>query len=221
MSDDEADFTQVFRGYDKDEVAKAIQSLRRELIQANTQNAEAGREVKRLAARIDDLNAEIEEVGSPTFSGLGTKLENTLRVAEEQSTRVIAQADIDAEKLRAATTDEVQLLRHNALEQAERTLSDAAVKARRVLDDVRVEADDVRARAQDDQAQIVQDAVRDASLIRGAVATEAAEARARVKREVAAIRSEADREAAEVRVVAQREPTEAREIAAGLTNETE
>ena len=43
MSDDEADFTQVFRGYDKDEVTKAVQSLRRELIHANTQNAEAGR----------------------------------------------------------------------------------------------------------------------------------------------------------------------------------
>ena len=127
MSDDEADFTQVFRGYDKDEVAKAIQSLRRELIQANTQNAEAAREVKRLATRIDDLNAEIEEVGNPTFSGLGTKLENTLRVAEEQSTRVIAQADIDAEKLRAATNDDVELLRQNAVEQTERTLSDAAV----------------------------------------------------------------------------------------------
>jgi len=83
---DEADFTQVFRGYDKEEVDRAIQGLRRDLIQANSQGTEANKEIKRLTAHIDDLNAEIEEVGSPTFSGLGTKLENTLRVAEEQST---------------------------------------------------------------------------------------------------------------------------------------
>ena len=118
MATDEADFTQVFRGYDKDEVDKAIQGLRRDLIQANAQSTESAKEVKRLAARIDDLNAEIEEVGSPTFSGLGTKLENTLRVAEEQSTRVIAQADIDAEKLRTSAAAEIDALKRQAAEHA-------------------------------------------------------------------------------------------------------
>ncbi|WP_035880636.1 DivIVA domain-containing protein, partial [Cryobacterium sp. MLB-32] len=69
MPNDESDFTQVFRGYDKDEVAKALQGLRRDLIKANTHSAESSKEVRRLSAQIDELNAIIEEVGSPTFSG--------------------------------------------------------------------------------------------------------------------------------------------------------
>ena len=59
-----------------------------------------------LLGKLDDLQAELDETGSPTYAGLGTKLENTLRVAEEQSTRLISQADIDAEKLRTTTTAE-------------------------------------------------------------------------------------------------------------------
>ena len=90
MAVEETEFTQVFRGYDKDEVDKALGGLRRDIIAANTQAADAAKENKRLLARIEELTAELEEVGSPTFSGLGTKLENTLRVAEEQSTRRIS-----------------------------------------------------------------------------------------------------------------------------------
>jgi DivIVA domain-containing protein len=41
VATDDENFTQVFRGYDKDEVDKAIQGLRRELIKSNTQSAES------------------------------------------------------------------------------------------------------------------------------------------------------------------------------------
>ncbi|WP_159607442.1 DivIVA domain-containing protein, partial [Agromyces humi] len=114
MAVEETEFTQVFRGYDKDEVDKSINGLRRDIINTNTQLAEQAKENKRLHARIEELTAELEEVGSPTFSGLGTKLENTLRVAEEQSTRLIAQADIDAE------LPQCPLQRRSAREQAHR-----------------------------------------------------------------------------------------------------
>ncbi|HEX6366954.1 MAG TPA: DivIVA domain-containing protein, partial [Agromyces sp.] len=131
MAVEETEFTQVFRGYDKDEVDKSLNALRRDIITANTKIAEQGKEHKRLLARIEELTAELEEVGSPTFSGLGTKLENTLRVAEEQSTRLIAQADIDAEKLRRAAEDEAHLMRSDAHELAERTLTEARSQANR------------------------------------------------------------------------------------------
>ena len=114
LATDETEFTQVFRGYDRDEVDKVIQGLRRDVITSNNHATEAAKDIKRLNARIDELSAELEEVGSPTFSGLGTKLENTLRVAEEQSTRLIAQADIDAEKLRSSASGEVEKIRSQA-----------------------------------------------------------------------------------------------------------
>ena len=79
MAVEETEFTQVFRGYDKDEVDRSINALRREIITANNATGELQKENKRLLTRIDELTGELEEVGSPTFSGLGTKLENTLR----------------------------------------------------------------------------------------------------------------------------------------------
>ncbi|MDZ4046133.1 MAG: DivIVA domain-containing protein, partial [Rhodoglobus sp.] len=120
MAAGDTEFSTEMRGYRKDEVDAAIQELRRELIKANTDRAEAAKEVKRLLAVNEDLQAELDETGSPTYSGLGTKLENTLRVAEEQSTRLIAQADIDAEKLRSTVTAEVTKLRSDAAEEAQR-----------------------------------------------------------------------------------------------------
>ena len=75
MAVEETEFTQVFRGYDKDEVDRSINALRREIIAANNATGELQKENKRLLTRIEELTAELEEVGSPTFSGLGTKLD--------------------------------------------------------------------------------------------------------------------------------------------------
>src|SRR5680860_1057430 len=111
MASDDDDFSTAMRGYNREEVDKAIQDLRRELIKANSDKVESAREIKRLAATVRDLESEIEETGSPSYSGLGTKLENMLRVAEEQSTRLISQADIDAERLRSSVQLEVNRMR--------------------------------------------------------------------------------------------------------------
>ena len=132
-TDDEA-FTTAMRGYNRDEVDSAIQDLRRELIKANTDKAEATKEVKRLTATVEDLQAEIEETGSPTYSVLGSKLENILRVAEEQSTRLISQADIDAEKLRNSVQSEIHQLRVESMETAEKLVAEAHEKAGSILE---------------------------------------------------------------------------------------
>ena len=92
MAADDTTFGTEMRGYRKDEVDAVLQELRRELNKANTERTEAAKEITRLLAVNEDLQAELDETGSPTYSGLGTKLENTLRVAEEQSTRLISQA---------------------------------------------------------------------------------------------------------------------------------
>src|SRR3954466_10543259 len=113
------------RGYKKDAVDAAIQELRRELIKANADRAEALKEAKRIAAVAEDLQAELDETGTPTYSGLGSKLENTLRVAEEQATRLISHADIDAERLRSAIQGEAQRVSVESTEAAQRILNDA------------------------------------------------------------------------------------------------
>lgn len=72
-TDDEA-FSTAMRGYNREEVDNAIQDLRRELIKANSDKADNAKELKRLSAMVADLQAELDETGSPTYSGLGTKL---------------------------------------------------------------------------------------------------------------------------------------------------
>jgi cell division septum initiation protein DivIVA len=134
MAADDTDFGTEMRGYRKEAVDKAIQDLRRELIKANADRAEGAKEIKRLAAVAEDLQAELDETGTPTYSGLGTKLENTLRVAEEQSTRLISQADIDAEKLRNSVKNEIQKLSTDAHETADRLVSEATAQSKQVLE---------------------------------------------------------------------------------------
>src|SRR3954465_7188727 len=140
------------RGYNREEVDRALKDLRRELIAANSANTEAQKELKRLSAQVEELSSELEEVGSPTYSGLGHRLENTLRIAEEQATRLIAQADIDAERLRTGVQADIDAerrrtgvqadidrLKLEAADHAERTLLDARNRAADLLESARAE----------------------------------------------------------------------------------
>ena len=65
MAADDTTFSTEMRGYRKEEVDSAIQDLRREVIKANTERAESAKEVKRLLAVNEDLQAELDESGSP------------------------------------------------------------------------------------------------------------------------------------------------------------
>ena len=114
MAADEAEFGTELRGYRKDDVDAALGDLRRELIKANADRAEMAGNVKHLQTRLDDLQTELEEAGTPTYSGLGSKLEQTLRLAEQQSTLLISQADIDAEALELLTDSVLLFVRQTS-----------------------------------------------------------------------------------------------------------
>src|SRR5690606_26976782 len=97
---DDWEFPHAFRGYDKHAVDKALQELRREVIQANAQAAEATKEVGRLTAELNELRSELEESSLPSYAGLGRKLELVLRNAEEESTRLIGETELRANRTR-------------------------------------------------------------------------------------------------------------------------
>lgn len=121
MANDEAEFGTELRGYRRDDVDRALNDLRRELIKSNTDRADAAKEIRLLQSRVSELQGELDEAGTPTYSGLGTRLESTLRVAEEQSTRLISQADIDAQRLRASSRAEADRTVREAQEEARDT----------------------------------------------------------------------------------------------------
>ena len=101
MAQEESEFTSAMRGYNREEVDSAISDLRREVAESKAAATERANEAERLRARVDELSGELEEVGRPTYSGLGTRLESTLRLAEQQSTRLLVQADETADRILA------------------------------------------------------------------------------------------------------------------------
>ena len=61
MAVDDAGFGTELRGYKKDEVDQALGELRRDLIKANQAKTDLSKDVKRLQAVTDDLQAELDE----------------------------------------------------------------------------------------------------------------------------------------------------------------
>ncbi len=85
---------------------RALNDLRRELIKSNNDRADAAKEIRLLQSRVAELQGELDEAGTPTYSGLG----NTARVHPPRGRGAVdpahSQADIDAQRLRASSRAE-------------------------------------------------------------------------------------------------------------------
>jgi DivIVA domain-containing protein len=221
MANTEQEFTTELRGYKRSEVDEVINDLRAELIQAAKDRGNLLNEVTTLKEHVAAIDAAGGESLSPTYSGLGSRLEAILRIAEEQSTRIIGQADIDAERMISNAKLEAQSLLEAAQREAERIALDSDNRAANTLEGSTDTAEKLRQEAEAQAKRITDEAVEEASAIRGAVATESAKMRASAKRETEALRAEGKREIAELKVVAERELNLAREQASALSKEIE
>ena len=112
MSEPAQQFSPAFRGYNRDEVDERVgaltghiatlQSHLESLQQAHRQASHAGDEQRQLIA---DLQEQVAELGASGYSGLGLRVEKSLQVAEDHAQRLMAQADLDAEKLRRSSEE--------------------------------------------------------------------------------------------------------------------
>jgi cell division septum initiation protein DivIVA len=221
MALDDSDFTTELRGYKRSEVDDVIRDLRGEIIKASKDRQSALEELKVLQEQLLTLQATGGTDATQTFAGLGGRLETMLRIAEEQSTRLIGQADIDAERMIARAKAEASDILEAASRDAQRLVQDAQNSATTTVANATAEATVMAAEAKADAERVRQEAIDEASAIRGAVATEAAKMRATAKRETEALRSEVKREISELKVVAERELNTARSDAAALAREIE
>lgn len=221
MANTEQEFTTELRGYKRSEVDEVINDLRAELIKASKDRGNLLDEVSALKEHLAALEATTGESFPPSYSGLGSRLEAVLRIAEEQSTRIIGQADIDAERMIGNAKLEAQSLVEAAEREAERLTTDAANRAANTVDGAQAQAEKLVHDATEEAQRLTDEAVAEASAIRGAVATEAAKMRASAKRETEALRTEVKREISELKVVAERELNQAREQASELSKEVE
>ena len=112
------DFAKVMRGYDPHQVDEHIRQLATE-VRRHQEDAVAARR------DLNDAHRQIQEQERPTYSGLGARIEQLLRLAEEQATELVqaarseaneikAAAKVDGAELRAAAENEAAELRANA-----------------------------------------------------------------------------------------------------------
>lgn len=221
MAADGSEFTTELRGYKRSEVDEVLSDLRGELIKASRDRQRALDELTAVRRELDEIKASVEQGDNPSVAGLGGRLEAVLRIAEEQSTRIISQADIDAEMIIGSAKDEAKALREQSASEAERIVADAESQARAVKEAAQETAEALLSEVREEAERLRNEAMEEAAAIRGAMATEAANLRASAKRETEALRAEVKREVAELKVVADRELNQARREASDLQREIE
>src|ERR1700745_87802 len=89
------DFAQVMRGYDQHQVDEYLKQLDAEMRQHRDQ-------VQALQQELSDAHRQLREQERPTYSGLGSRIEQLLRLAEEQATEIVGEARSAANELPAA-----------------------------------------------------------------------------------------------------------------------
>src|SRR5512142_1020387 len=99
------------RGYDKAQVDEKIHSLESRLREARAQLEEVDARAMKLAGEVSDAHRQLREVERPSYSGLGARIEQLLRLAEEQASDVIAAATKDAEEALAQARVEASQVR--------------------------------------------------------------------------------------------------------------
>ncbi|MBO0817111.1 MAG: DivIVA domain-containing protein, partial [Actinobacteria bacterium] len=89
------EFAKVMRGYDQHQVDEFIKQLDGEVRQYREQMQAQQRELA-------EAHRQLREQERPTYSGLGSRIEQLLRLAEEQATEIVQEARAAANELNAA-----------------------------------------------------------------------------------------------------------------------
>ena len=76
------EFATVMRGYDRHQVDEHIRQIEAEVRQHREQT-------QGLRQQLTDAHRQIQEQERPTYSGLGARIEQLLRLAEEQATELV------------------------------------------------------------------------------------------------------------------------------------
>ncbi len=114
LSGEETEFPLVMRGYDRELVDDALRDLRRELLQLSGQNAQLAAELRETSNRMIAAEKELEEVGEPSYAGVGAKAALILSTSEEQAKRLVLDAETEAAITKKNLNEELEEQRREA-----------------------------------------------------------------------------------------------------------
>ena len=153
MAEEYSEFAITMRGYDRAQVDRKLEQLSRQLADARREVASLDQRAMTLAGELADAQRRLRESDKPTYAGLGSRIEQLLRSAEEQSASVLSKANAEADALLTRT-------RTNAKNLSERSASEAATllaDARREEANLREGADDYVAQSLGELAGLISD----------------------------------------------------------------
>ena len=120
------DFARVMRGYDPHQVNEHLKQIDGDVRQHRDQ-------AQALQQELTDAHRQLQEQERPTYAGLGSRIEQLLRLAEEQATEIVQEARTEANELNAAAKVEAAELRAAAENEA----AELRANAKRETDDLR------------------------------------------------------------------------------------
>src|SRR5713101_1380740 len=131
------EFVTVMRGYDRQQVDEHIRQIDAEVRQHREQAQAMQRE-------LSEAHHQFHEQDRPTYTGLGARIEQLLRLAEEQATEVVQTARSEANEIKATAKADATELRAGA----ENDATELGANAKRVTDEQQAatehEADSIR-----------------------------------------------------------------------------
>lgn len=121
------------RGLDPEQVDVALGDVKVELARLEAERTEIDKRVDTLSREVAEVRSALKRSSAkPSFSDLGAAFEQTLRVAEEQAGKLLADAQkLSAETRRSAEVDAKTLV-DTAKKQADKTVAEAETRAARL-----------------------------------------------------------------------------------------
>jgi cell division septum initiation protein DivIVA len=167
-------------GYNRSEVDQYIAWLQKNLADVESYNSMAIREQQSLRERLVELESQLKANKSPGYAQLGAKFEETLRLAEVESAKLINDAGKEALKIRETTKAEAERLRFEVEDEVNKIRTKATREAKAELGKAKADAGEIREQAEDELQRVQAE-------------------RASLDKEAAVVRSDADNYAAKVR----------------------
>ena len=90
MGGDRFEFAITMRGYDRTQVDQRLDALNRQLAEARREVANLDQRAMTLTGELADARRRLREADKPSYAGLGSRIEQLLRSAEEQSASVLS-----------------------------------------------------------------------------------------------------------------------------------
>ncbi len=202
-------FPMAFRGYEKESVDAQIKDLLGELSVTKQNLRHRQQEVESARIDIAQLREKLKNNTNFGYADLGSQFEQTLRVAEEQAKKLIADASQESIRIRDTAQAEADQIVRKAeatvarmLVEAEQKVADISLKATASENAIKTQ----RAHAEQEFIEIKIQAQQEASEIVAAGKLEASRLRADASHDVESLRNETNRariEAQDALVLAQ------------------